>query len=83
MLAVCGGVFAGAGFSGSLIGSACGAVEGFPPVGTGGGISSSSMGFPFLTDANIDCRVQKQREHITDHSEILKHEEKMSGTESL
>lgn len=30
---------------------------GFPPVATGGGISSSLMGFPLLADVNMDCRV--------------------------
>lgn len=29
----------------------------FPPVATGGGISSSLMGFPLLADVNMDCRV--------------------------
>lgn len=29
----------------------------FPPRATGGGISSSLIGFPFLTDVNMDCNV--------------------------
>lgn len=30
---------------------------GLPPRATGGGISSSFTGFPFLTDVNMDCNV--------------------------
>lgn len=37
--------------------SGLGTLLGFPPVATGGGISSSLMGFPLLADVNMDCRV--------------------------
>ncbi len=72
-LAVCGGVFAGAGFSCSVIGSAGGAAaEGFPPVATGGGISSSLMGFPFLTDGQHRLQSLKTRKCVTNRSESLR-----------
>lgn len=43
--------------SGSGSGSGFGTLLGFPPLATGGGISSSLMGFPLLADVNMDCRV--------------------------
>lgn len=52
------GISVGTGSSRSfLIDSDSSVTLGFPPRATGGGISSSLTGFPFLTDVNMDCSV--------------------------
>ena len=51
------GISVGSGSSRSFTDSDAAGTLGFPPRATGGGISSSLTGFPFLTDVNMDCNV--------------------------
>lgn len=52
-----GGTSTGLGTSRSLTTSGWAGESDFPPRATGGGISSSLTGFPFLADVSMDCRV--------------------------
>lgn len=57
-----GGIRVGWGSSRSWMDSGCCVTLGFPPRATGGGISSSLTGFPFLTDVNMACSVYSQHQ---------------------
>lgn len=55
----------GWGGSRSFVDSDSAVALGFPPSATGGGISSSLTGFPFLADVNMDCSVYGVRRNKT------------------